>query len=1422
MSERNYDWKRFWCPRSGYIDLSDRGYLVDPESEWGQHYNTNLVTLEAIADIPCLVLLGEPGIGKSQEMKNLRRYTEGTTNQTHKVLALNLQAYGSEERLVRNLFESRRFTDWINGTHRLYVFLDSLDEGLLRIETLATLLVEELGKEEYREQLSRLSLRIACRTAVFPKVLEEGLEKLWTKDNLRIYELTPLRRIDVERAVDRCGLEPAVFMDEVDRKGAAPFAIKPITLDFLVNIFQRNNGQFPANQRLADLYLQGCRVLCEEPRDKNYHPQRKPNHLEVEQRLIIAARIAAVTVFARRFAVWIEQDLGNIPDEDVLFRKLSLGSETVNVRVCPVTEHAIREVLDTGLFSSRGTNRMGWAHQTYAEFLAAWYLLQHNFNLAQVLDLIIHPDQRVVPQLQETAAWLASMMPELFREIAKTDPDVLLQSDIATATDIDKATLVESLLRAYDEDRLPYSYRFLQYQHLNHSGIASQLQAYIADSGKNDLSRLTAIDITRACNVKDVQSNLADVAIDSSQPYLIRYAATQVLGKIGDEETKAKLKPLVLGEHEDDPEDKLKGYALKAVWPKHISVEELLANISSPRSRYIGGSYQDFIARQLTEGLNIADLPATLKWLNQKFPLGYELNYPFYELSKSIMIKAWQNLDEPGVLSAFADVAMLRLQKYNSIFDSRLPVDDTPEAPLIESDEKRRKLIESIISSFSDLEEDIAYYIQPITLSEDFFWLIDRLLAEPSKQLQRVWAKLLRWKMKWKNTKHIDAIIIVRDYNSVLRTEFDLDITSIELDSERAKQAKADYLRYKKILQHRETKPLLDPPPKQRVVELLEIVEQEQPERWWQVCNELTLKPTSTHYYFPDTPDLTKLPGWAEADADTKARIIKTAELYLDSGELDVQGLLQGDNLTTDSFAGYQALYLLAKQESFLISEIPQNTWIRWMPVILKVLDIYLGETKDNDEYCQKILKAAYQADPNKFIHQLTELMIHNNYQPKRVYSYAYRLTIDSLDDSLVIPLLNKIKKSEITAGLLNVLLPDLFKCDFNAAIDWAISLITLPAIASEEGRAKALVAADALMPYLDDSSWKNVWNLIEKDIRFGREFLESVSYKVKYDGNLEQYLKEDQIADLYIFLHKHYPEQQIEKETAENVKLKGSEAWVVKPDDSVRMWKNYIPQRLQERGTPEACDALRKIIRELPEQKDKLQQRLLETEILARRKTWKPPEPEALLQFVSDQDKRLVQNGQQLLNVLIESLKRLELELQGETPAVRDLWDKVSDKTFKPVDENAFSDYVKRFLDKDLKSRGIIVNREVELRRGYGNEPGERTDIHVDAVLKRPNGETYDSITVIIEVKGCWHSEVKTAMATQLVERYLKDNVCSYGLYLIGWFSCPQWDAQDSRKKKTQKISIDEARNKFDQQAEKISLSGNVVRAYVLNTTLR
>jgi predicted NACHT family NTPase len=140
-----YDWKRFWCPRSGKINLAGFGYLYDPDTDFGRYFNPDLVTFDAIAHIPCLALLGEPGIGKSSAINvEKEKIAAKIQEEGSKLLWLDLRAYGSEERLIHKLFESRTFQAWTQSDYRLYVFLDSLDECLLKINTLAALLVDEL------------------------------------------------------------------------------------------------------------------------------------------------------------------------------------------------------------------------------------------------------------------------------------------------------------------------------------------------------------------------------------------------------------------------------------------------------------------------------------------------------------------------------------------------------------------------------------------------------------------------------------------------------------------------------------------------------------------------------------------------------------------------------------------------------------------------------------------------------------------------------------------------------------------------------------------------------------------------------------------------------------------------------------------------------------------------------------------------------------------------------------------------------------------------------------------------------------------------------------------------------------------------------------------------------------------------------
>jgi|LSQX01.3.fsa_nt_gb predicted NACHT family NTPase len=383
-----YNWKRFWCHRGGKINLSTDGYLYDPDGQWGNAYNPDVVSIDTISTNPCLILLGEPGIGKSNAIKKEWMDIEANAqNGGYGTLYINLNAYSSEDRLVRNIFESQKFRQWSEGDYNLYLFLDSLDECLLRIDTLAQLLVNEFNN--YAGKLERLYLRITCRTAEWPNSLEKGLVSLWKKDNVRVYEMAPLRRIDVAEAAITNHLDVEKFLDEIHKKALVPFAIKPITLKFLINTFKKNK-LLPSAQE--NLYYEGCMLLCEENNEERRETRLAVN-IDSEQKLAIASRIAAITVFTNRNTIWTNLDYGDVGNEDIILKDLYGGKEYTNGNDFEVSETDIKEVLKTGLFSSYGLNRMGWVHKTYAEFLAAHYLVKHQVTLQQIMDLITHPEE---------------------------------------------------------------------------------------------------------------------------------------------------------------------------------------------------------------------------------------------------------------------------------------------------------------------------------------------------------------------------------------------------------------------------------------------------------------------------------------------------------------------------------------------------------------------------------------------------------------------------------------------------------------------------------------------------------------------------------------------------------------------------------------------------------------------------------------------------------------------------------------------------------------------------------------------------------------------------------------------------------------------------------------------------------------------
>jgi hypothetical protein len=1424
MPDHVYPWKRFWYSRESAIELLDGGYLYRPEAEWANRFfGGNLIPLEELAAIPCLILLGEPGLGKSRELSQQHIFTRDHLSEA--VLWCDFSAYQEQSMLVRALFDNATFQEWVRGTHRLYLFLDGLDEGLLSIPTLARFLSVELVG--YRDRLARLSLRITCRTAEWPSHLEDQLPELWGSANVRVFRLAPLRRDDVHAAANADGLDADRFMEEVDRKAAVPLANRPITLRFLLNLY-REHGTFPSAQQA--LYEDGCRILCQE-----LSPSRRSAHFTgnftARQRLAAAARLAYLMVFTNRSEVWDGIDLADTPVGSLQLYECSGGTEDTDGNSLSISEKLLDEASSTALFSSRGPERREWAHRTYAEYLAARYLANHQLSLPQIMTLLLDAERRLIPQLHETAAWLATMQPAVFRAIIETDSEVLLQSDVATASEQDRADLVAALLALEPEERLWNVNMNLgqQYSKLLHSGLGAQLASVVSDRAFGATRRVVAIEIAEACRLQTLSTELVALALDPSETRLVREAAAQAVAQIGDDASKDRLKPLALGKHDDDPDDELKGHSLHAVWPVHVTAEELFTALTPPKREDFIGAYHSFLFYQVVPRLELADLPVAVRWVEQHPPRAtmQGLTGEFKPLADDIIRLALEHLDEPVVLAAIAHLVSSRLLQSGLIFGLTPAEQET--ARWLDNDETRHSLIEALLPLIAPHTSDsIIWHVAkpPLLLSRDLSWLITSLAEASMEATQRLVARLIRRLIDSDDPAQVQTVFEASERLPFLADEVARIFRSVVLGSPEAAQMKRAWLERQQaeLPQEPDQPPPPPPPPLLDHIEThLQAFEDGEYVAWSYIMQRMSTMPDDVA---PGNVkvDLTASRAWHMLGEPLKMRLVEAAkQCLLEEGpDPQVWSDLYTMHYHNFALASYQALCLVLQKEPDFLATLPKEAWERLVPVILTsglLLPDGPGD-ESNSAAHRKLVVAAHRYAPAELVAGIIHLVEREQRGCTSTYWNLLRSVEGVWDPVLAEALLAKAGDGTLAPECSGSLLSILLIHRLEAAKVQAEALLALPLPTDDRQRQRALAAALALVRFADDAGWSAVWSAIESDHEFGTRLIASLAYRS--DWNAQQ-LSEEQLADLFLWLAHRFPPAQLPDHRTGVLGGGG---------DDVSTWREGLLQQLKERGTIEACHALERIVRQTGEQdRARMQWILLESQTLARRRTWLPYRPANLLEVIANSRVRLVQSAEQLLAVVIESLRRLEAIFRDETPAWRDVWDRrtlttsempTSTRrrrrrafTYRPIDENEFSDYIKRHLQADLASRGIIANREVVIRSD------ERIDIRIDALARNAREEIDERLSLIIEVKGCWNPDLMSAMQTQLVGRYLRDNHCQHGLYLIGWFNCSAWDRHDYRKRRAPHMTIEEAKRLFNDQAATLS-QYVTVKSLILNAAVR
>lgn len=1374
-SRARLPWKRFWIPR-GKDWSSDGGFLFDPESEYAHFYPNRPVDFSSIRDKPVLILLGEAGIGKSTAISEGAELVEqAAKGNQHLYLSRNLNQYGDENRLIQDIFESEPFAAYRTGTQALHLFLDSFDECRLGIPHLSNVLTNEL-KTRVNEP-EKLFLRIASRSGDWPESLERTLREIWRDergDKIGVFELCPLRLEDVAIAARSEGLSSDAFLNAVEEREAESLASRPKTLRFLLTEFKRHQ-ELP--RKKVELYEKGCLYLCEE--DPRRFEVGHGGRLTSVQRLHIAARIAAGLILGNRTAVWLGASLDR-KDEDISLDSL-VGEERIEIGVLSINRQALEETLThTGLFRQLAPQRLRFDHQSDAEFLAAWYLARSGMSAKQVLMLLCHPeDGSLVPQLHETAAWEASLSQEVFEHILQSEPDVLLASDVATADAEAKYRLVDTLLKLYQAEKRFNRLRHDQLHKLAHPGLDHQLLPYIRNKNKQDRARDLAIEIAMVCGMQSLQDDLLKVALDKRESHGLRVDAAEALAEIGDSKAKQQLRPFLRSNAEEDPDDRLKGFAIKALWPQHLTAAELFQAITPRNNQHHIGAYSRFVYRFLPESLRPEHLPDALRWVEMQ-PPSWKADFILRDLVGDIMQLAWEHLEAPGVLPAFANAAMSRFKEHDSLFNARGEREDRDR--LAEAD-KRRQLLLAIIPLVEERNAHILTW--HVVREDDVGWLLNQYQKTTDRRQRIVMAAILERALGWRTPPEIiNAVLDVCGCHTekpdlILRKALSWLTHPVRLKSKQTQESRKSWKEQKKWEKKSKPRPL-KPLPAERVANAISRCETGDTNAWPELARELTLEDNSRVYEWPSK--LVDQPGWKKADESTHQRILRIAMAFLQNSAPDSDGLFQKTSHSDKDFAGGFAFELLASVTPDRLLELTAEDFSRWSPLIV----LYLF---DDNEIEQKLFRLAYSKAPGAFLHAVIRRVgKYNRERPDALNLGDFDCIWSERLNELLI---EKLENSNLSLKIRGQLLEFLLRHNYPKAREYANAMLQ-PGKSNDERK----LAASLLLIWDEFPRREFLSSLLKGEEQFAREVFLSLVSRFRFEQQKPFILDEESSADLYIWLEQQFPHTEDPKH---------EDAYSPSARDHIADFRNSVLNRLREMGTPAACKAVRRIVAAFSNRKW-LKHVLQETEHNTRRTTWHPPAVSEIFAMVANQKARLIRSEPELLDAILESLQRLQNDLQGETPLAPFLWNEMGSKAMHK-NENRLSDFIKNHLKHDLNQRGVLVSREVEVNNWPGKGRGESVDLLVQCPLP---DET--ALTTVIEVKGCWNREWLSGMDAQLRKRYLLGAGHYCGIHLVGWYGQTQCKKQ---------ISLVEMRRQLKQQANKLSQEGLKIRSFALDASL-
>ncbi|MBM0255515.1 hypothetical protein [Micromonospora sp. 4G55] len=1022
-------------------------------------------------------------------------------------------------------------------------------------------------------------------------------------------------------------------------------------------------------------------------------------------------------------------------------------------------EPGYSEVLRTALFESAGEDRLRFMHQTIVEFLAARYLVGLGLSPVQLDALLRGRGGRLAPQVQAVAAWLIALDPSRFAGLLDDDPVSFLRSSVELTDPVYRRNLVERLLELAQRFELPNFFFGTRLDGLAYDGVVDRLRDVLIDPAANADVEYLAIGIAVSNRLTSLAGTLVELALDDRRSVPTRTGAGRAALDLADAATTRPL--AVLADPETAPadrEDQLFGVGLRALLHGGLSPTALLSRLRPPENPDFFGSYRSLLTMELPSRFGASALSVD----EARDALAWVADL---ESSANPLAGPAEKLCDAVLLAGLRRldsvavrtevVRLIRIRLETRNELFRERRSTLPELP----DQVRRELLLALRHELTDTE--LAWDLQDSGLvgPGELVWLLDRASAAATDEEAQRWSPWLSLAYDRTRPDHQAALRAVPEasplYRQTVQSLLQPPAPRRRSNVERVSLPIADEIRH-------------------RLVESLTL---DASEAFPAFSRYVEFRAGNRLPHDSLNPRITSLPGWALLNEDQWQLAVSAAQRYLPVATDNGEDLLGVDKYRPSVVAVVRALVLLAQYD--IVPDLEQDRWRFLAPAIVQSL---FGSSNDS-----AVIRALRWVSEKAADAMLAAAEKEMRGQPEHS-EFTLRDIAPVLTPAMVPWLVRLIDDETVDGG---AAFERLLGLDEQAAL---AMVRTAVANRTELLRRLAVItvartgsAGWALVrePLMSDSA---LAEYVVGELADGREFQATT-------------LNEADVVELWELTQRRFPPD-------EDPVVYGAH-WVGRRE-TIGNFRDRLLPALAERGTIAAVVCLRRLADSRPDNPG-LKRLTAQARAALGRADWSPLLPPEVVEVLSSA-RRVMRNDEDLLHAVLEGIDQTQLRLQGATPAATFLWNHGPSCTPKTEDE--ISDYLNAEIERSVP--GIVVNREVQVTRLRTSGIGQRVDLLVQALAPADSDRV---LRVVIEVKGNWNDEIKDALESQLVERYLAKWTGATGIFLVAWFD-PAHGAKPGtwRRDPIRGKQAALAANLADRAARATAESGHIVRAVVLD----